>query len=431
MKLNHVFALIIASFYIFGCAPQPIGKTLLSNSSTAVPDTTTSTPEEGDLDIQPDNASMSVSIDSSDRVEITGSCKDLDRKKNRILVEVFAGEDETVLPYISNSISNTCQSIASGLPTTDTCFWVTKGSGVIEDAGLPTERSFPQCHNGRFGFSVKLGRMLEGTSANNFLKYTVRFKLRTLEGILSDSQFTRVTVDRNLNTPVIDSVTLDPANFACDLKMSAARFNHNIQYELNRTFTDAFSIDAPQAPLFTAKTSAVIAENDSVFSWRDHNGGIHPAANRGVIAGVSYTYRLTATENTYPALYPLFGRPTKVSSSATCTVAPPKIIPNGTPTIGTCYLAMDPASNIRASLTTDWGYSSTAATWTGTGGNGVPEFINNCTAFPGCTPASLCPTVCTQSGLTSGTTYFFAVRDRDPATGQIGKWSNVVSCRPP
>ncbi|MBY0553458.1 hypothetical protein K2P97_02945 [bacterium] len=430
MKSNHVFALTMALLFVYGCAPAPMGKTLLTNSSSAiVPETDTSTPEEGELSIQPDNENMSVSVDSSDRIEITGNCKDLDRKKNRIIVEAFAGEDETVLPYVSNSISNKCQTTASGLPVTDTCFWVTKGVGIIEDAGKPTERSFPQCHNGRFGFSVKLGKMLEGASAGNFLKYTIRFKLRSLEGILSDSIFAKVTVDRNLTVPNIDSATPDQANFACDLKMSAARFNHNILYKLDRTYTDAVTTNTVQPSIFVSKDTSVVADNDSVFSWKDDNSlAVHPAARRGVIAGVTYNYTLTAVENTFPGLYPLFGAPAKVSASATCTMANPTIVPTAAPTAGTCYLSM--SGNVRSGLTTHWGYSTAGATWTGAGGNGTPEVLNNCTAFGTCTPATVCPTICTQTGLVPGTTYFFAVRDVDPLTGQVGRWSNVVSCKP-
>lgn len=430
MKLNHVFALTIAMFFIYGCAPAPMGKTLLTNASTAiVPDTGSSTPDDGELSIQPDSENMSVSVDSSDRIEVTGNCKDLDRKKNRIIVEAFAGEDETVLPYVSNSISNKCQSTASGLPVSDTCFWVTKGVGITEDAGLPTERSFPQCHNGRFGFSVKLGKMLEGASAGNFLKYTIRFKLRTLEGILSDSVFAKVSVDRNLTVPNIDSLTFDPVNFACDLKMSAARFNHNILYKLDRTYTDAVTTNTVQPSIFVSKDTSVVVDNDSVFSWRDDNSlAVHPAAVRGVIAGVTYNYTLTAVENSFPGLYPLFGAPAKTSAQATCTTPNPAIVPTSAPTTGTCYLSM-PVS--RTGITTHWGYSTSGATWTGPNGNGNPEILNNCTAFGTCTPASICPTVCTQTGLTSGVTYYFAARDVDPLTGQIGRWSNVVSCKPP
>ncbi len=404
-----------------------MGKSLLTNPSTT---TATEDPitNDGDLEIQPDNASLSVSIDNSDRAEVTGTCKDLDRPKNRILVEVFAGDPSVALtPYISNALSDRCQTAASGLSITDKCFFVSKGLGLVEDLGLPSERSFPQCHNGRFGFSVKLGKALETLTPGTFDKYVIRMKLRTLDGILSDSVVSEVSVDRNIMAPVIDSVTADQANFSCDLKMSAARFNPFIQYTLNRTYTDADSTNVAQPALFLGKNTASIIDNDSVFSWKDDNllSTHTPSSVRGVIAGVAYTYTLTATDNNF--LY-VGAAPTKTSNSVTCTIDRPSIIPNGAPTANTCYLRM--TGNIRSPITTEWGYSTAGSDWTGANGNGVPESINNCTPFGLCTPASACPTVCTQSFLTTGVTYHFAVRDIDSATGQTGRWSNVVSCRP-
>lgn len=407
MKLKHIFALYTAMFLSIGCNQQPIGNTLLSsgNIGTSIVDTTT--PEDaGTLDIQPDNAELSVNIDNSDRVEITGTCKDLDRKNNRILVEVFAGEDETVEPYISNALSDLCRlPNDAGLAATK-CFWVTKGIGLIDDAG----NLFPQCHNGRFGFAVKLGKILVPTS-----KYTVRFKLRTLEGILSDSTFSRVTVSRSLNTPTIDSVTPDQANFSCDLKMSPARFNQNILYTLNRTYTDAVSTDVPQT-LFLLKNTSSISDVDSVYSWKDDNliTTHTPASVAGIIAGVTYTYTLTSVDNVSGT--------TKTSTSTTCTMARPTIA-GLNPTAGTCWLHM--TGNINPYLTTtQWGYSDTDPNWTGVNGDAAAPFD----ATPSC---SYLPSGCTIGGLVAGTKYYFAVREKDLVSGQVGKWSStVVSCTP-
>ena len=239
MKLKHFFALFIAMFLYIGCSRQPIGNSLLSSASSNLIDDSTSTDDDGELDIQPDNTAMTVYVDDTDKVEITGNCKDKDRKKNRIIVEVFAGDDETQDPYISNSVSDLCQNVLkdAGLfaPLTK-CFWVTKGVGLIEDVNLPTQRSFPQCHGGRFGFSIKLGKILVPSIAGPNTKYTVRFKLRTLDGILSDSPYSRVSVARELGTPVIDSanfsIVTGPPNdtIQCKVKASAARFNFGILY---------------------------------------------------------------------------------------------------------------------------------------------------------------------------------------------------------
>lgn len=395
-----------------------MGKTLLSSPTTTTT-TDDSTSSDGDLEIIPDNTNLSVNLDNSDRAEVTGTCKDLDRRKNRILVEVFAGDPNVVLtPYISNALSDKCQTIASGLPITDKCFFVTKGLGLVEDLGLPTERSFPQCHNGRFGFSVKLGRALETVTPGTFDKYVIRIKLRTLDGILSDSVVSEVSVDRNIMAPVIDSVTADQDNFACNLKMSASRFSPTVQYALSRTYTDADSTNVGPTTLFSGKTTASIIDNDSVFSWRDDNlVSTHaPPSVAGVIAGVAYTYTLTATDASY-----VYGvAPTKTSNSVTCTIDRPTILPNGNPTANTCYLFM--SGKVRSGVESQWAYSTTAA-WTGANGDGA--------AFTAatCDPTFL-PTGCTQTGLTTGVTYHFAVRDTNPATSQTGRWSNIVSCKP-
>ena len=420
MKLTRISLLFITLIFIFSCSPSPIAKSLLSNPSTT---TTTEVPasNDGDLEIVPDNTNLSVNIDTSDRAEVTGTCKDLDRRKNRILVEVFAGDPNTgITPYISNALSDKCQTTASGLPITDKCFFVTKGLGLVEDLGLPSERSFPQCHNGRFGFSVKLGKAIETATVGTFDKYVIRIKLRTTDGILSDSVVSEVNVDRNIATPVIDSLIADQDNFSCNLKMSVARFNPFIQYTLNRTYTDAVSSDVTQAPLFSGKTTASIIDNDSVFSWKDDNFAFThvPSSVRGVIAGVSYTYTLTATDTSFVYI----NAPTKTSTPVTCTMDRPTILPNGNPTAGTCYLFM--SGKVRAGVESEWAVSTIPA-WTGPNG----DCLANSPPFASCTPAFL-PTGCTQTGLATGVTYYFAVRDSNPVTGQKGRWSNIVSCRP-
>lgn len=423
MKLNRVLASCVALFLLWGCS-QPIGTSLLSAGSSSSTITTT-TEETGDLAIQADNDTMSVLIDNSDKIEITGTCKDLNRKKNRILVEVFAGEDETVTPYISNAISDKCQTIDSGLPLTDKCFWVTKGIGLIEDAGLPTERTFPQCHDGRFSFAIKLGQILvNSTPGLANLKYTVRFKLRTLEGILSDTAWSRVTVDRNLGTPTIDTIEADTTNFACTLGMSPARFNQNILYSLSRSYTDSAS-STGVSTLFTGSNSGLITTNDSVYSWKDNNysttHALFPTVY-GVLSGVKYSYTLTATENQY--VYSTI--PTQASNVATCELPAPTVNATVAPTANTCYVTMqgniNPAITL-GTVTTQWGLSTTTG-WTGTDGSGAT--FTDITSS--CNP-SFMPTACTISGLAAATTYYIAVRERGYA--QTGKWSNILTCRTP
>lgn len=412
--------------------------------------------DEGILSIQADNENLSASVDDTDLVEITGSCQDLDRKKNRILVEVFTGDDETIVPYISNAISDRCQTTASGLPTTDKCFWVTQGLGLVEDAGLITERSFPQCHNGRFSFTVKLGQILTNVAPPS-LRYTVRFKLRTLEGLLVDSQWSRVSVTRELNTPAITGIAIQnnpPSTdvnptFACTVSTSAARFNQNITYTLSRTHrnslnaTDTFN-------LFLNMTTFFTTTNDSVFVWRDDNlptGVTHAAPNSipGILSGVTYTYTLTSNYANAP-----FVANSKTSNTATCQLPAPVIVPVGTTVLaGECHVSLSDASNPatpsappqlnpalfmappRAEI--EWARSTTAG-WTGDGfanvasSGGITLTRGNCNTAA----APALNLSCRNTGLVAGTTYYYAAREIDLATGNhVGRWSNIIACRPP
>lgn len=431
VKLNHIFIIILSVLFISGCGPQPVAQSLLTSGNSTTIVAQTPAVDEGQLDIQPDNASMSVNIDNSDRVEITGNCKDLDRKKNRIIVEVFAGEDETVTPYISNSLSDKCQTTAAGLSTNSKCFWVTKGIGLVEDQGLPTERNFPQCHNGRFGFSIKLGKMLETATPGIYSKYTVRFKLRTLDGILSDTAWNKVLVDRNMNNPVINSVIVDQIGYSCLLKMSPARFNFGITYNIKRTVTDITGTSAPVVlndlgPLTTDILLYPDTTSDSAFNWKDDrnvNSHASSSGSYGALAGVTYNYTLEATENNFTYTVPQ----TRVSNSVSCTLFPLSVYLASAPVNFTCDMAIlgnYPNNLQRADI--QWA-RSTQQGWTGpnSDNNNPAQFTTaGCAADPG--------VGCKEVGFpNNGATYYYAVREIRPApNGQIGKWSPTAACKP-
>lgn len=425
MKPALILYLIFGILLIFGCNPQPLGETLLSSSknNSSTDDDTTSV-DDGVADIQPDNSTMVVNIDDSDRVEITGSCKDLDIKNNRIIVEVFPGEDEDALnPYISNSFSDMCLTTDTGLLTAEKCFWVTKGIGVIEDPGFATERSFPQCHNGRFGFAVKLGKILLPTVGSVNLKYTVRFKLRMLDGLLTDTAFSRVSIVRNLATPIINSTTFSNVglNFQCNIKTSPARFNFGIFYTLTRTFTDAAVTPSVAIPIYSGVSTSLISDGSSVFSFND------TSTFNIMLRGVTYNYTLSSEENNFA--YAPLARPTAQSAPLSCATEQLLIFPNGTPTIGTCPFALQSVANALqgTAVSIEWGFS-TNPTWVGAN-------FDNQNPGAGYTPASgadclAVQTTCTQTGLASGTNFFFAAREVG-SDGQKGKWSNVFQCKPP
>lgn len=417
-------------FLYFGCSRQPIGNSLLTSAaSDSIDDSTSTDNDDGDLDIQPDSTAMTVYVDDSDKVEITGNCKDKDRKKNRIIVEVFAGDDETQDPYISNSISDMCQNVVNdaGLfaPLTK-CFWVTKGVGLIEDVNLPTQRSFPQCHGGRFGFSVKLGKILVPSIAGPNTKYTVRFKLRTLDGILADSTYSRVSIARELSTPVIDSATfsITPTTLQCNVKTSPARWNFGILHALTRTITDAAGTVGAPLTLYTGISTISILDGSSVFSWNDQPNG----TTNIILQGATYNYTLTSTESNFSYV----ATPPTPTSASTATACKGSLGQNYTDTLklsptppaplaGTCFMQLLSRANPHwpASVAYEWQYNLTS-NWVGADssaqGAGIPATCGNTTA-------------CTQAGLAAGTTYYFAVRET--SGGFVSKWSDVFSCRPP
>lgn len=422
MKLIFIIVPLIVYYFFSGCTPQAATGTLLSPSkNSSSTDDNLLNPDNGTLDIQPDNSEMVMNIDDSDTVEITGKCADLDRKNNRILVEVFAGEDESAEPYISNSLSDKCQTDISGLPITDKCFWVTKGVGLVEDADLITQRSFPQCHDGRFGFSIKLGKVLVNSGGAPNSKYTVRFKLRTLDGILSDTIWSRTYVFRSLNVPAINSATFTATpSMQCSVKTSPARFNSNILYTLTRSSTDSAGV-VKNWTSYLNQSTATTVDGLSVFSWNDTS-----LANI-ILQGLTYSYTLSSIESLYQATYTLPLTAPTASSSVVACVSEALKLTSSPPTLNTCYVRLadtavaNPlwdASGGVGPVTYEWGYS-TVANWVGPDSSAQVGYASTC----------FDEIVCTQAALASNTTYYFAVREIG-SDGQKSKWSEVVQCRP-
>lgn len=362
-------------------------------------------------------------MDQSDEVEITGSCVDLGRKKNRVLVEVFAGDvNETVDPYISNAITSNCYHIsgsgvptASGITSGSKCFWVTKGVGLIEDAGLPSQRDFPQCHNGQFGFVVKLGKIL--TDATLGTNYLVRFKIRTDSNGVTDSVWSRVKISRQLSPPKVPTPTPTAISFSCNLKPQVARFNSYLWYTLYRSYNFTGGASAPGALLFYTNLNG---SGSVAYNYEDYY----------LVDGVTYNYRLDVSETQYSANYtiPPFVSPAPppvAATPVTCTATPPFFLPPS-PGLGSCSIRLN-YTNTGPGI----GYQIGAQVNSGGWSKQVPAVTPS---FFGCTTGTLAGGDCVISGLSNTNTYFFALRAGrggfNPAVNEVGVWSNEQSCRP-
>lgn len=307
--------------------------------------------------------------------------------------------------------------VATAANDTRKCFSVTKGIGRVEDAGLPNERTFPQCHNGQFGFSIRLGKVLVNSTVGQApYKYLVRYKIRTQEGAISDSTWQKVTIDRSLSAPTV-TATYDAATHRCTVQSSAARFNLGILYTLDRTYTDILVTNGGASNLFTNANGLGTVAGSSVFNWSDP-----------VTDGVTYNYSLTATEANYSYASPLV----MTSVAATCTsrrifIRQTQASPTGS---GTCYLGIDDRTTEPTTYTTvnpnpnilyEWGYSNSNSAWIGADGKTtVPPISGNCSGVAN-------TAVCTESGLAPGN-YFFALRTRNTVSGEYGTWSPVAVC---
>ncbi len=418
--------------FLSGCGGSIASSLLTDSTSTCDPIKNPTCSEADDtvsstaVEITASSLNLTANIDKSDTVEISGTCKDQGRRKNRILVEVFAGDlNESVEPYISNDRSSVCTNAAgsgltsSGIPFGTNCFWITKGLGLVEDSGLPSQRDYPQCHNGQFGFSVRLGKVL--TDASLGLNYLVRIKLRTEDNGISESTYNRVVVARQVSAPSIDSRTVDPTLFKCNLKNSVARFNQNISYVLSRSYkiisTGAQSIPTSIAGYPSTSISALAYDFDDFQ----------------LVDGLTYSYSLTGTDTQYS--YAPSPAPVGISNTMQCPMSNPVLVQFRAPTANRCSFNVQYSN---ASTNVKYQIAYGPPNWSGTPGVGAnnPPVPRNCdpgTSFNGGTY------YCDVSGLSAGTKYNFSIRaykdtngnNFPDATEEVGYWSNESLCQTP
>lgn len=420
MKSNCGFFIILCSLFFQSCNPQET-KSLLTTFQVCTENCTTSeqTQIEGDLSIDPENSQMSFNVDRGNLVEISGTCKDLGRKNNRIIVNAFEVEDdESGLPYVDNTISSNCQTNVLGMTTAQQCVFVTHGKGLTESGQV-----YPQCINGRFSFMVRVGNVSKVVAVVK--NYLVRMKLRTTEGLTSESGWARTAIKREVTVPNF-TLTTDPTNLRCEVKTEGFKFKHSpfdtdnipdITYMVKR---DSSGYSAAGAVFTQAKANRFsVFQSYSDLSQSDFGDSVANFYDDGLThivlslnpsgppqPGVKYNYYVQARA----------GADDSAESSAKICEQPAPFLGSVTTSATNCLVSMSSGGN--SAFQYIWNYS-TATNWTSAQANG---------SATGCgTSPSACDFV---MPVTPGT-YFVAVRTFDIATSTYGKWSNEVQCKKP
>lgn len=460
---------LLFSVYLVSCSNQ-MTSGILTNSTSCVglncSSSTTST--AGELSIDPDSKVIAAPVDTSDIIDVSGICQDLDRRNNRILVQVFESEDTSTTPYIDNSIDNYCQdststleyrSVTSGGTTTkQKCFFVSNGIG-LSDSTMSTPQ-YPQCFNGRFSFQVRLGRVMRKdpyitdiSDANPVTNYLVRMKIRTIEGMgaISDSAWSSIQVTRYIAPP---SVTADGDNSAIRVKLKVlpAKFR-DIRYTIDYKMEGpSYAVSVSGTPVgFTNSVSAtLVTQKKADFPVKSdgtsiddfwHDGIPNPlsplftADTLGLMPGMTYTYYIKGSDFSFnyltfpgPGIYD-YGAATQLQAY----VPAAQIITRDPSVSNTCAYTLG-GLNLRNGDAThgdpfkaEWGYSTVSPNW-----------MTTDPASGQILPASSCVGgycyVTAAMGFTKNTPYYFAARtyvDKN-ANNQwdpgelVGQWSSAA-----
>lgn len=379
-------SVLLSMFVLYSCTAAVNSKSLLSENTPCTENCSTSTPGtiSGDLMILPDEGEIFASPEGSDLVEITGACKDLGRKANRILVQVFEGEDDSVAPIIDNSIGVTCQSnisTSSLAASPDPCIYVSQGIGLADTGN--TISQFPQCFNGRFSFQIRLGRIIRRNATlndqvedtNPKVRYLVKMKLRTTDGVTADSAASMMTVNRALQTPIF-SVTPNRDNDRCEINFNPSKFR-DVRYSLYTTWTGATwaasgtFTNTVSGPVYVDKAPTFPPLGDGTTVEKFYHFGQPLGPLIGLMPGVKYSYRMQSTDYSYTTDYTaVFGAGrnelSPMSGEVSCTMTPAYVgkrtLNNaGTGTPNSCILELAGFNTRGYSI--EWRVSDTSPTW--------------------------------------------------------------------
>lgn len=446
-------SVLLSMFVLYSCTGAVNSQTLLSkNKSCTGENCTTSTPGtiSGELAILPDEGEIFSSPEGSDLVEITGSCKDLGRKANRIMVQVYEGENDAVAPIIDNSIGVMCQDNIStssltspavdsvtGLSGPKTCLLISQGIGLA-DTGNTTSQ-FPQCFNGRFSFQLRMGRIIRRDTAttdqsdatNPKVRYLVKMKLRTTEGVTADSGTSTMVVNRALATPMF-SVTPNKDNDRCEINFNPSKFR-DVRYSLYTTWTgpswaaSGSVTNVVSGPIYVDKQPAFppVGDGTSIEKFYHFGQPIDPSGLIGLMPGVTYSYRMQSTDFSFknvavPTITDYeaqFGAGknelSPMSGDVSCLMSPAYVSKRtlnngGVGTPNSCLLELA-GYNVRG-YSLEWRVSDTSPTWMITSPNSGFLVTVGGDAFTNCRGLSTCVVhgdrdPATFTGSSSATTY--------------------------
>lgn len=470
MIVRLFLAVILLSF--FGCT-QGVQSSLLSAApaceASGTCNTTSSTTITGGLAVLPDAGEIAVPVDGTDIVEISGACKDLGSRKNRLLVQVFEGENAGEPAIIDNTINLGCQ---DGISTTSlrsvagvpaTCMLLTDGIGVADDtnSSSPTVQ-YPQCFNGRFSFQVRLGKIIrqdrfannQNNITNPILRYMLRVKIRTLDGLPEDSGWSQVFLDRALAplqftfpTNAVSAQANADAN-RCEILFNPSKFR-DIRYTLNTIWrgptyavSGAFS-NTISGTIYTnlGATYPPVFDGSTVNDYFHFGEPLDASATIGLLPGVSYEYNMQSADYSYITDYNTqFGGPerSQPSASGTCALPAPYIsqkIVSGNGSTSTqadhCTMQLagyNPRSTSATSYVIEWRYSDVPE-WMVTNPNGGFHVASAaCSNGTSCVVTSATAVIAPGPVFTVNHPYYFAARqlaisNATSATILIGNWS--------
>lgn len=305
--LRLLFIAVISQFFLTGC-PVKNESLLLSPKKTCAdtdtcPQIQTSVP--GSISIQSDADTYQMNVEQSDMIEIAGRCSDLGIKRNRIYVQAFEGEDTSVNPYLDNTVSIQC--VSSSVPANNgsRCLFLTEGKGIIDGTN-----EYPQCFNGRFSFSVKLGKILRtdpngpaNNEATNAIKnYLVRFKIRTEDGAPTESQWSQAIVKRSISKPGVITNT-NWQQKRCEVKIAAFKNTPTTAVAYSAYVIRNFKIggDTPQARVSNDSGGAPDYLVGKFLSYPLNDDGFQVTNyfHTNLIPGVSYKIKVLAEDCKY------------------------------------------------------------------------------------------------------------------------------------